>query len=250
MKLKTHTLVIILITVLVSCSEEPMDYPTQVESAHEKEMFMNNDVIQFDLLLRFGGKERINGTLTLSTNSQYGILDQGENQKIIYDGAQVFYSPEISDSSKVRFNAYTWSYFFLFPYKLNDDGTVWNSYENENLNGTKYLTDKLTFESGTGDAPDDWYICYANTENKLLHAAAYIVTYSKDQATAEEDPHAIVYENYQDVQGVPFAHKWTFWGWNATDGLTDQLGEGTLSNIKFLTFDEIDFTVPEDFIEI
>lgn len=250
MNLQNSLFIPFLLVLLFSCNNEQSDYPTEVETAHEKELFMSNEVVQFDLLLSFGGKERINGTLTLSTDSQFGILDQENGAQINFIEDKVYYSPVIEDSSKVRFDAYTWSYFFLFPYKLNDDGTVWNDFRNDKLNGKEYLTKKLTFESGTGDAPDDWYVCYADKEYKLLHAAAYIVTYSKDQKTAEEDPHAIVYENYLNIDGIPIAHSWTFWGWNENKGLTEQLGEGTLTNVQFLKLNDVDFSVPEGFIEI
>jgi hypothetical protein len=33
---------------------------------------------------------------------------------------------------------------------------------------TNYLTEKLTFKSGTGDAPDDWYVVYADKKTNLL----------------------------------------------------------------------------------
>ena len=186
----------------------------------------------------------------MATNSSRAILDKGEAGKIIYDGNQVFYSPSISDSSKVRFDAYTWSYFFLFPYKLNDEGTVWTDYENDSLNQDLFEAQKLTFESGTGDAPDDWDITYASPATNLLHAAAYIVTYSKDKNIAEEDPHAIVYKNYKEVNGILLAHSWEFWGWRDSLGLTDQRGEATLSYFKFHEAGEVDFSVPEGFKEI
>ena len=229
--------------------EEQLDYPSLIEKAHSKTEFLGNESISFDFLLMFRGSVRIDGSMTLATNSSKGILNKGDD-KIIYDGSQVFYSPSIEDSSKVRFDAYTWSYFFLFPYKLNDEGTVWNDYPNDSLNNELYKAQKLTFESGTGDAPDDWYITFAHLESNLLHAAAYIVTYSKDKDAAEEDPHAIVYKDYKEVDGISIAHSWEFYGWRDSLGLTDQLGSATLSNFKFHKNGEVDYSVPQDFKEI
>eukprot|EP00903_Cladosiphon_okamuranus_P000645 g643.t1 len=92
------------------------------------------------------------------------------------------------------------------------------------LSDKVYLTSKLSFEPGTGDAPDDWYVLYADPDSKLLQVAAYIVTAGKDKAEAEKDPHAIEYLNYQNTGGIPIATEWKFWGWQADQGLTDQLG--------------------------
>ena len=154
------------------------DFPSRIERAHQKEKFLAHDAIQFDFHLIFGGRERINGSMTLSTNSYEGVLRKQDNEQLNFVGNQVFYSPNTADSSKVRFDAYTWSYFFLYPYKLNDVGTIWNDYLNDSLNGELYVAEKLTFESGTGDAPDDWYVTYADLESSLIYAAAYIVTLS------------------------------------------------------------------------
>jgi hypothetical protein len=48
-----------------------------------------------------------------------------------------------------------------------------------------YLTEKLTFKSGTGDAPDDWYVVYADKKTNLLETA-YIVTLKAGKEEAEK----------------------------------------------------------------
>jgi hypothetical protein len=40
-------------------------------------------------------------------------------------------------------------------------------------NATNYLTEKLTFKSGTGDAPDDWYVVYADKQQIYLKSSLY-----------------------------------------------------------------------------
>jgi hypothetical protein len=77
----------------------------------------------------------------------------------------------LSQQKSGRFDAFTWEYFFLFP-QLSDSGTIWNEYDNKEKNATNYLTEKLTFKSGTGDAPDDWYVVYADKKTNLLEKAA------------------------------------------------------------------------------
>jgi hypothetical protein len=51
--------------------------------------------------------------------------------------------------------------FFLSSHVL---GTIWNEYDNKEK--TLQIIRKLTFKSGTGDAPDDWYVVYAD-KNKF-----------------------------------------------------------------------------------
>ncbi|WP_020535015.1 DUF6503 family protein [Lewinella cohaerens] len=227
----------------------PLTFAEKVETAHQKESFRSHEAIQFDLQLFFGGNERLNGTLTLSTDSRQALIAYKDGKKIYVQDDKMFVAPETENLKSTRFAAYTWSYFFMLPYKLNDSGTVWNDYPNTNLNGDTYATGKLSFAPGTGDAPDDWYVVYADTETLLTQVAAYIVTAGKSQEEAEEDPHAIQYLNYQKVDGIPIATEWKFWGWQPDQGLTEQLGEATLRNISFVTPAEGFFTPPANFIE-
>lgn len=248
--MKLYLTPIFLLTLFLSCQKEPKKYASNIEVAHQKTAFISKEAVSFDIILKFGGNERLNGKITLLTNSGKGLIELNNGHKIYYNQDKVFYSPEIENTKSIRFDAYTWSYFFLFPYKLSDEGTVWNDYPYKKLNGKDYLTQKLSFAAGTGDAPDDWYITYANPKTNLLEIAAYIVTANKTLEEAESDPHAIQYSDYKIIDGVPIAHHWTFWGWNAEKGLTNQLGESTLNNIVFLTPDSALFIPPSNYLEI
>lgn len=221
----------------------------QLETAHAKAAFRNKDAIQFDLELTFGGRKRFEGTVTLSTDSGAGLMEENSGRKLYYLKDSIYYASDDERSpAGLRFSAYTWPYFFLLPYKLSDPGTNWTDYPQKTLNDNSYLAEKLTFDPGTGDAPDDWYIIYADTDTELVEVAAYIVTAGSSQAEAEEDPHAIQYGDYQLIDGVPIAHKWTFWAWRTTEGLTDELGSAILSNVRFVPVTEATFAPPSDYI--
>lgn len=224
-------------------------YVAQLEKAHNKADFVQKKVIQFDLMLSFGGRERFNGTITALTNSTQARLDGADGNRILYKDDVVYAPAALATEERkagTRFGAYTWVYFFLFPYKLSDPGTNWADYPTDELNGTTYDAQKLTFEAGTGDDPNDWYITYARPDDHLIEVAAYIVTAGgTSQAEAEEDPHAVKYSDYKLVDGIPIAHQWSFWGWRTEAGLTDQLGEATISNVRFLEEAPALFEVPE-----
>ena len=230
-----------------STATEKNIFATTVENAHQKEKFAANEAVQFDIQIIFGGKERMNATFTTLTNSTQSVIEYKDGSKIVINNDKVAYSPTIANEDAVRFDAYTWNYFFLFPYKLNDPGTIWTAYDNKESDAADYLTEKLTFESGTGDAPDDWYVVYANKKTNLLEKAAYIVTLMGGKEAAEKNPHAIKYVDYKEVDGVPFATKWIFAGWAEGTGLSDQLGEATLSNIHFVKVNADTFKIGEDF---
>lgn len=224
-------------------------YVAELEAAHHKADFLQKGVVKFDVTLSFGGKERLNGTITALTNSTQARIDYANGNSVLYKDHVVYAPAELAteeQKSSTRFSAYTWPYFFLFPYKLSDPGTQWTDYANNNLNGATYDTQKLSFKAGIGDDPNDWYITYARPTDHLIEVAAYIVTAGgTPKEEAEQDPHAIKYEDYQLIEGIPIAHHWTFWGWKKEDGLSNQLGEATISNVHFIDASPELFDIPE-----
>ena len=200
------------ILLAVACSAPTSEAPTDaafahtpanafvgdLEAAHHLADFKSHEAIQFDMSLFFGGKQRLLGKVTLATDSGKARIDLADTTSMIVDGQAVYYTPSMNPR-RVRFDAYTWSYFFLLPYKLSDPGTQWTDYPDKQLNGKAYDVQQLEFEAGTGDAPDDWYIVYADTDTDRIYAAAYIVTAGKPREKAEEDPHAILYGDYTMV---------------------------------------------------
>lgn len=246
---KIATTLLLATLVFVSCksNEEKETFTDKTEKAHQKELFSTKQAIQFDFNLEFGGKERMVSQITLLTNSNEGLIEYKEGAKIVFNKDKVFYSPNIPNEDAVRFDAYTWGYFFLFPYKLTDPGTIWNAYDNLEKDSANFLTEKLSFKSGTGDAPDDWYVVYADKTTNLLSKAAYIVTFKAGKEEAEKNPHAIQYLDYKEVDGVPIATKWIFWGWTEGTGLTEEIGHATLTNIKFITVTDDTFKTDATF---
>ena len=214
---------------------EVNEFVMHTEMAHKKYAYQAKGAISFDLRLVFREKERLNAHFTLLTDGSKGRIDRNDGISMVYDGMDSWVIADSTVDSDMRFDIYTWTYFFALPYKLSDEGTKYTSFDNDSLNGEIYATQKLSFEAGTGDAPDDWYILYADKETELLEVAAYIVTAGQTVEEADQDPHAIKYQDYADVDGIPIATNWTFWGWQKDKGLTESLGYAELTNVQFET---------------
>jgi len=184
--------------------------------------------------------------ITSFTNSSRVRVDKKDGSKLIYNGKDVFLSPTNANDKGARFDMFTWNYFFSVPFKLTDPGTNWELLDSLQIDSTSYAAGKLTFGEKIGDAPDDWYVVYQQPETGLLHAAAYIVTLGKTKEKAEENPHVIVYHGYKKVDGIHIATKWTFHNWDKETGIGEQLGEATISNIKFFDAKDDLFAQPKD----
>ena len=223
-----------------------------IEKGHRVKAFLDQQVFQFDIDLDFGGEDRLDATVYMKTNSTGIRIDKTDGTSLVYDGQQVYMSPADADDKGARFDMFTWSYFFALPYKLNDPGTKWEDLgELPVRDALVRPAGRLSFDSGTGDAPDDWYVVYYNPENGLIDTAGYIVTFGgRDPKKAEANAHAIHYQNYQDTEGIPMATKWTFHNWNRETGLGEQLGSATLTHLKFSTRNDSIFARPKNSKEI
>jgi hypothetical protein len=223
------------------------DGRSAMEIAHHKTQFSEKEALKFDFKLHFGGNLKADATQFLSTNSDYIKLNFKDGRTLLFDGNQVLMSPDTVQVTNERFDIFTWSYFFALPYKITDPGTHWENLNNKTINGIEYEVDRLTFSENVGDAPDDWYIIYADKTTHQIKAAAYIVTFKNDTETAEKNPHAIVFHDYQLVENVPFATRWTFHNWNENEGWTDTLGSATLSDFQFLKRSEMEVKTESGF---
>ncbi|RXG25940.1 hypothetical protein [Leeuwenhoekiella marinoflava] len=222
-----------------------------IATAHQNDAFLSKETIRFNINLDFGGVNRLDAKVTLLTNSSKIRIDKTDGSSLIYDGESVYLTPKEANSANARFDIFTWAYFFAFPYKLADPGTHLTPLETPELDGSQYESFKLTFESGTGDSPDDWYVGYLNNDH-TIHAAGYIVTFgNKPIEKAESSPHAIVYSNYKEINGIPIATTWDFYNWSQSAGLFGEpIGHAILSNLKFTKASDSSFTKPASFLEI
>lgn len=219
-----------------------------IETSHKKDEFLKHKAVSFYINVLFNGKEHLNGKITMLTNSSKIRIDKKDESKLIFDGTNLYLCPADASDQGARFDAFTWTYFFGLPYKLSDPGVKAEMQEDRMLSNKTHSTVKLSFEPGTGDAPDDWYVMYVDPVAKSIQAAAYIVTYgsSGDISKAESDPHAIHYKDFITVDNIPFATKWEFYRWTAEKGMTDPLGEATITDITFLENEGELFDDPEN----
>lgn len=244
--MRIHFISLFLVVLCItSCQSrnETQHFVEEIERAHGAEIFKSKELFSFDLKLSFRGKHRLQGRFHLSTDSRFGRIDLENGSSIVYRDGDVYTNDLSAKPSTIRFDAYTWSYFFMLPFKLNDPGTIWTDYKIRPNAGISFPSAKLSFESGTGDAPDDWYIIYSDENTKLINCAAYIVTANKTVEEAESDPHAIMYSDYEMIDGVMISKTWQFRSWNKEIGVTDTIGLGNLSNISFGDFDESLFNI-------
>ncbi len=207
----------------------------------------SHQAFQTDALIEFGGNKIFSGTLIFTTNMTKVRMENSEGVVLVFDGANAWVSPASADFPMARFHLLTWPYFLSVPFKLNDPGVQIRDLGELKLDGEMQPAAKMTFAPGVGDTPDDWYVLYRDTKTDYLRAMAYIVTYGSSLKKAEEEPHAIVYDNFMEVTGVTIPTTWMFYRWNETEGVNGgPIGRVTLTNLRFVTPSADAFDKPAD----
>lgn len=208
----------------------------EIEQAHGLQSWKQQQAIRTEITVEFGGKKTVDGILTFTTDGARSRLDLKGGAQLVFDGQRAWVSPDSANFPRARFHLLTWPYFLAVPFKLRDGG-VRVGWMGDSLlgEGKHYPALRLTFDENTGDAPRDWYILFRDPETNRLKAMSYIVTYGKAPSDRPEDPHAITYDDYENVEGVTLPTRWTFHDWVPGKGISgDPLGRATLRNVHFM----------------
>ncbi len=221
------------------------DFITLVEKAHNSKAFFKHKALAFDIEVMWGGKTTLKATLTSQTNSGKVKLAFENGTSVYFDGTDVFMYPASADYKRARFDVLTWHYFFFAPFKLREKGVTVIADIDRLNNGLAYPTAKMTFASGIGDSPNDWYILYRHAQTNLLEGMAYIVTYG-GKTPEEATPNAITYSGWTTLDGVQMPTKWQFTEWSDAKGFTKVRGEAMIRNIRWVDNTKGIFEVPQD----
>ncbi len=228
-------------------SQIAVAFAWRIARAHGKETWDQKQAVQADIVLEFGGNEMLNGTLIYDMHTSCARIELKDGTTLVFDGERAWVSPAEAQVPMARFHLLTWSYFLAAPFKLSDPGSHLEASGTFPLEDKLVTTRKLTFDEGVGDASGDWYVIYPDLATNRLAAMAYIVSYGKSVEAAEEEPHAIVYHDYETIDGVTLSMRWTMHHWSAEKGpFGDPMGVVHVSNVTFIDVDETTFAKPDD----
>ncbi len=223
-------------------------FVTDMEFAHEKDAVYKNELICFNLDMTFGNSNSLMKIFTTPNSSAIRVDNKNGISTILLDG-KTYTNADKSRWESEKSGIYTYQYFFMAPYKFSDQGTRWEKLTPMAVNGKLTNRAKLTFDEGTGDSPKDWYIIHSDPESNLVNHIGYIATGGGTPIEeAEKNAHAITYDKYVQIDGIPMATKWIFSDYDKALGLGDQIGEGILRNIDLMDLrDEFSIALTDEY---
>ncbi|MCB9611639.1 MAG: hypothetical protein H6721_25080 [Sandaracinus sp.] len=133
-----------------------------------------------------------------------------------WDGTEAWIAPDASAfPSTARFWSLTPYFFVGMPFVAADPGTRYERLPDAALDGVSYQLVKLTYEAGTGDAPDDYYVLYLHPETHRLAALRYVVSYPGFFTPGNHSPEKIMrYTAPSTVDGLTFATRLDTYAWS------------------------------------
>lgn len=164
-----------------------------------------------------------------------------------FDGTQVWMTPDLDAySGNPRFYNGLNFYFFAIPFVLADPGTQREDLGQKTVGDTTYDVVRISFDAGTGDSPDDYYVGYFDPETRQLRLLLYTVTFNSQEPT--ENYNALMYDEWQEVGGLLVPRKMTSYQWDEEqEALGEMRREKIFSNVVFETQrpDSSRFAMPE-----
>jgi hypothetical protein len=207
--------------------------------------------LEYDLTYKTPRQERKEHQLfNLQTRS--GLIT-GKNYALGNDGHEVWIKPDLHalGGTPPRFYMGTPFYFFGMPFVFGDPGARHESLGKKRFTDKEYDTVRITFAKGAGDTPDDYYVAYIDPATGRFRMAYYIVTYPalrKGRPIANLSPHAIVFEEWQTVDGLLVPKSASFYKWNGHETEGEPVGRLDFANVHFTTQapEESKFQKPAD----
>lgn len=159
-----------------------------------------------------------------------------EAKQFGWTGEQAWY---VSQDDKLDINPRFWSltpyYFIAMPFVLADPGVNLEYLERQTLGDEEFDVVKATFGEGVGDAPDDYYIVYFDTETRHVHGLRYIVSYKGFFPDGGHSPEKFMrYEGRQRVEGITLAKNFPTYKWNKDEGtIGEKVTAIEMSEVEF-----------------
>ena len=192
--------------------------------------------VEFDLAWSMRGKVKKDHHL-FDLRSREGLITS-EEYTLGAKGGEVWIKPAIDalGGTPPRFYIWTPFYFFAMPFVFADPGVVLESLGKKMFQEKEYDAVKITYKKGTGDSPDDYYIAYLEPASGQMKLVIYVVTYAplrKDKPMDQLEPHALVFEEWQEAGGLRMPKRGTFYNWVNDNIEGESLGVMEFSNVRF-----------------
>lgn len=223
-----------------------------IEAHGGLERWLSADAIGFHYAYRpedGRSQRRTSQTVDLRRSRVIQHFDEPTRGVVAWDGQRAWSALEDADAVPVRFWALTPYYFAAMPFVLADPGVkLERSTDEPKAAGLKDAdVVRVTFEPGTGDAPDDYYVLYIDKADHHLLGLRYVVSWRpfvEGKGIAHTPEKLVLYDQPIEVGGIRLYGRQRFFSFDGARGPV--VTTATVSDVAFpTTFDPTGLTMPE-----
>ncbi|MDA0348265.1 MAG: hypothetical protein O3C43_14920 [Verrucomicrobia bacterium] len=214
--------------------------------------WLKNEVLEFRWIYHMndrGPDVKTNTLQRVDTSSFKAVHEMPDSDiRFGWTGTEAWLHPADAPAQRLnpRFWALTPYYFIGIPFVFADINANYEKLpDNFEFEGTTYQQVKVTFNPGTGDAPDDYYIVLINPETKMVGGARYIVTSPIVARNGPGPEKLITLEAFTKLGGVSLPTKHRSFTMNGNT-LGEHIRDADALEYKWLKRAEVDFEAPED----
>jgi hypothetical protein len=220
-----------------------------IEAHGGLEQWLLNEVIEFRWIYHMndrGPNAKTNTFQRIDTSTLEAVHEIPDSDiRFGWTGNEAWINPpDAPQRPNPRFWALTPYYFIGIPFVFADINANFEKLnDGMDFEGTLYDQVKVTFNPGTGDAPDDYYIVLIHPETKLVGGARYVVTSPIVARNGPGPEKLITLENYKLLDGIhlPTAHRsFTMNG----DSADEHIRNADVTEYRWRKRHEVDFSVP------
>ncbi|NEN24999.1 hypothetical protein G3O08_15975 [Cryomorpha ignava] len=205
-----------------------------LEKAHNAAEYRKHENVRFEVTTDFGEMEKVHAIITMSTTQKDVKIENDDGTYLVYEESTTSLQEDSIMHNFERFKHFAWAHFFSLPKRLRNEYVRVENFEGSSLLGDEsFRVRRIRLVPRPGhDDLFEWYVVYADRSTGLLRYAGYGLP-SEIYESKNALSHSVEYSDYDLVEGIPIAQRWTFWEWNTETGLGKKLGESRLKNISF-----------------
>ena len=233
MKNKISTTLFFLFFLQSAVAQKVNQFLAPIEKIYGLNTFQSKKIVRFDLEYELNDTVRLRARVYARTNSSAIRLERNDGTTLVFDGKNVWQSPDSVVFANARFNIFAWHYFFSMPFKMRDVGTKWQLQKQKmTLQNNQLLpVARLTFEKNVGDSSDDYFLVFKNLDHSIAGMAYHVSAFSSATDAAAR---AITYHDFTTVEGILIAQTWQFWRFDTLRGAHTRVGGVKIRNVTFV----------------
>ncbi len=215
-----------------------------MELSHNAKQWKKHEAVKLTMKLTLGDDDTaLKLTGTFATKSDAFVLCVDGTPVFGHDGSERWHAKPLEQFDDAAAHVHMLGMVPVLPYRIRRDDHIVGTGPMRIVNDHRYYAASIAWPDN-----DNWSVLLVNPSNDRLSIVAYFVRLSEDDEPDFSQAYAMVADDFEGAEEVPFARTWDIWKWSRPRGIVgdEAIGRVKISEVKFIEADEDDFAKPKD----